>query len=540
MEQAAGDSERRQVETAQAYCDKHGLNLVQIIQDHGLSGFSGENQTKGKLTKLLDDMKSGVVAKGTTLIVESFDRLSRQDALEQLALFIEFMKAGTNLVTLDNGINQDRTTASQPDHLLVSLMSMMRGNNESKVKSERVAKAWENKVKNATLKPLTSLCPKWIELNGKVNDATSKLVLIAHRAKVVKLIFRLASEGLGKRTIAKELNRRRIKTFGAKTWQDSYVQRILHNRAVLGYFQPYRVRKGEARTPIGDPIAGYYPAAITQEMWDEAHQKPALPTGPRSKRVTNLFTGLLVDHQSKSTFQLELKHLHSANPWVYLRPRSATLGLECEDYRLKYSWFEEVFFRFCAEADWVSISKENADDLVAGETEENHLSAQAADLEKRIRKLSRLIENAAEGSLPTLVANLQGYEKEYRGITERLEAIKHEATEQKLSVAVLQSPPPMDERKEPQYRRALQLEIRKRIKQIEVFPHSDWDRVEKRMFTDAPGWTTFVVNFTNGALRILTAQNDDPESVIVHETRGVWDYEKAMIPVPKMVSFRKR
>jgi DNA invertase Pin-like site-specific DNA recombinase len=73
MEQVHGDSERRQVESAQAYCAKHGLNLIETIQDHGLSGFSGENRTKGKLTKLLNDLKSGVITKGTTLIVESFD-----------------------------------------------------------------------------------------------------------------------------------------------------------------------------------------------------------------------------------------------------------------------------------------------------------------------------------------------------------------------------------------------------------------------------------------------------------------------------------
>jgi hypothetical protein len=99
----------------------------------------------------------------------------------------------------------------------------------------------------------------------------------------------------------------------------------------------------------------------------------------------------------------------------------------------------------------------------------------------------------------------------------------------------LQSPPPIDERKEPKCRRALQLEIRKRIKQIEVFPHSEWDRVLNRMFNNAPGWTTFFVHFSNGALRILTAQDNDPASVIVHGRAGgaEWDPTKMMIPLKK-------
>jgi DNA invertase Pin-like site-specific DNA recombinase len=529
-EQAAGDSERRQIETAQAYCKKHDLKLVQIIQDHGLSGYTGENQTKGKLTKLVDDLKSGVIAKGTTLIVESFDRLSRQDALAQLALFTELMMAGVNLVTLDNGMNQDRANASQPDHLLVSLMSMMRGHDESKLKSQRVTQAWENKLRNATLKPLTSLCPQWIKLEGKIDDATCKLVLISDRARVVKLIFRLAAEGMGKRTIARELNRRRIKTFGSDLWQDSYVHRILNNPAVLGFYQAYKQRKGEARSLNGEPIANYYPPAITQAMWDDAHQKPNLPTGPRSARVRNLFTGLLVDDETQSTFQLDLKNVKSANPWIYLRPRIYFLQPGERDYRIKYSWFEEVFFQFCAQADWVTIAKENAEDMVTGETEENQLSTQSADLEKRIRKLARLIESAPEGSLPTLMANLQGYESDYRAMMERLEAIRKEAAGLQQSVAALQSAPPLDERSDPAYRRSLQLEIRKRVKKITVFPHTHWDPVEKRLRPKTPGWTTFIIHFTNAAERILSAKNDDPTTVIVQEFRQEWDYTKSIAP----------
>ena len=109
-------------------------------------------------------------------------------------------------------------------------------------------------------------------------------------------------------------------------------------------------------------------------------------------------------------------------------------------------------------------------------------------------------------------------------------------------MAVLQSPPPFDERKEPKYRRALQLEIRKRIKQIEVFPHSEWDRVLNRMFNNAPGWTTFFVHFSNGALRILTAQNNDPASVIVHGLAGggEWDPTKMMTPLALVKRARAR
>jgi hypothetical protein len=207
------------------------------------------------------------------------------------------------------------------------------------------------------------------------------------------------------------------------------------------------------------------------------------------------------------------------------------LGLECEDYRLNYGWFEQIFFRFCAEVDWARLSKENAEDVVGGETEEAQLTAQMTDLEKRIGNLSRVIESADGKSVSSLIARLQKNEDQFGQMKDRLDKISHEASVETQSLQALQSAPPLDERNDPRYRRRLQLEIRKRVKKIRVFPHSDWSPVEKRMHHNTPGWTTFVVHFTNGALRILTAQNDDAKSVLVHEVRGDSDYAKALEPM---------
>ncbi len=76
---------------------------------------------------------------------------------------------------------------------------MVRGHEESRVKSERVGAAWEAKRNHACLKPLTARCPLWMELDRP----TGKLVLVKDRAKVIQLIFRMAADGMGKRTIAK-------------------------------------------------------------------------------------------------------------------------------------------------------------------------------------------------------------------------------------------------------------------------------------------------------------------------------------------------
>jgi DNA invertase Pin-like site-specific DNA recombinase len=523
-EQATGDSERRQIDAARAYCRTHGLTLDETIQDRGLSGYTGAHLKRGNLTGLLQNIQRGVIAKGTTLIIESLDRLSRQDAIEQLSLFTQLLKSGFNIVSLENGVELTRETAANPANLFMSIASMLRGHDESKMKSMRVGEKWQEKRKNAAITPLTARAPLWLKLNkNKVFET------ISARVKVVKLIFKLAASGKGKRIIAKELNERHVKPFGAGKWQDSYIYKILNNPAVLGVYQPHTRRNGQRRRPEGSAIEGYYPQIISQDVWDNVHKSPKLPTGPRTVRITNLFTGLLVDAKSKSTFGVENKTENPLKPLIYLRPRANTLGLPCEKYSLNYIWFEEVFLRFCAEVDWVQISADSTEDAVEIETEESKLSEHLQGLQSQITNLTEAVAMGGRKSIPSLVTKLEQVEMEFAAGQEKLEKIRASAAVQTQSIEALKTPPAMTQRDDPQYRATLQMEIRKRITKIRVYPHTDWSPADKRIYQRTPGWTTFVVHFINGALRILTAQNNNPASVIVHEVRGVWHPEKAFL-----------
>lgn len=73
-----GDSYRRQIQQAIDYCAKHNLELDEkAIEDTGVSGFRGSNWTDGALGRFIEAVKSGAIAKGSYLLVESMDRLSR-------------------------------------------------------------------------------------------------------------------------------------------------------------------------------------------------------------------------------------------------------------------------------------------------------------------------------------------------------------------------------------------------------------------------------------------------------------------------------
>src|SRR5437763_7357226 len=88
--QARGDTERRQTDLAKDYCQRHDLELLDTYLDAGMSGFTGANLgDNGALRALLQAARSAKFPAGTRLIVESLDRLSRQEITTAVRLFLD-------------------------------------------------------------------------------------------------------------------------------------------------------------------------------------------------------------------------------------------------------------------------------------------------------------------------------------------------------------------------------------------------------------------------------------------------------------------
>ena len=100
-EQARGESFRRQIELARAYAAKHGLHLDESFRDEGVSAFKGRHRDeRAALGAFLSRVESGDVAKGSYLLVESLDRLSREEVVDALELFLGLTRNGIVIVTL--------------------------------------------------------------------------------------------------------------------------------------------------------------------------------------------------------------------------------------------------------------------------------------------------------------------------------------------------------------------------------------------------------------------------------------------------------
>jgi DNA invertase Pin-like site-specific DNA recombinase len=83
-EQLKGNSLLRQLELSKKYADENGLYLDEslTLKDLGLSAFSGEHRKRGELGIFLNMVKKGKIPNNSVLLVESLDRISREQVLD--------------------------------------------------------------------------------------------------------------------------------------------------------------------------------------------------------------------------------------------------------------------------------------------------------------------------------------------------------------------------------------------------------------------------------------------------------------------------
>jgi Resolvase, N terminal domain len=103
-EQLKGHSKKRQLEKSIKYAERHNLEFADEsqIEDIGVSAFRGDNIKYGALGQFIDAVEKGRVPAGSYLLVESLDRISRQEIVPSLRLFLQIIEAGIILVTLED------------------------------------------------------------------------------------------------------------------------------------------------------------------------------------------------------------------------------------------------------------------------------------------------------------------------------------------------------------------------------------------------------------------------------------------------------
>lgn len=354
--QLKGNSLERQKEKSKEYAIRHDLQLVENFEDIGVSAFKGKNIKEGMLGDFISLIENKTVPAGSYLLIESLDRLSRENIFESIPLFIKILKSGIKIVTL---IDEQVYGAENADFkdLLYPMVVLSRAHEESVAKSFRVGKAWANKRKNIHQRKLTKVCPAWLKLNTDSNS----FEVIPGRDDVVKRIFDLADSGYGSYSIGRILNNEGVLPFSenSKGWHASYITRILNNRSVLGEFQPHKLVNGTAE-PDGDIVPDYFPHLIDEEQFlriKHARRKRLVEGAGRKGPVyRNLFSRIAKCAYCASP----MRFVHKGQPpkgGQFLRCTNAERHFECSASGWRYDHFENVFLYFVHELDLVETLK---------------------------------------------------------------------------------------------------------------------------------------------------------------------------------------
>jgi len=310
-QQADGDSKRRQSDVSR-FCRSHKLTLDRRnYQDLGVSAFTGKNKDEGALGAFLEAVKKGKIKKGSVLIVEQLDRLTRIEPVDAIKLFGDILKSGVRIGHLKKGRILDKSCL-RGFAIMEFVMELILANEESAKKSERVTQSLHQNLANAKDKIWTSKGPAWLKLS---EDRTHWIVL-EDKAATVKLIFEMCIDGLGAEAICKRLVADGIEPLNGKRWNRNYIRNLLRSKIVLGEYQPKTQRQikyhddGETevvrlkeRKTVGDPIPDYYTPVIDQTTWYKAQRSLDGRRRHRAPvtRFVNIVGGLVKDKKTDTT-----------------------------------------------------------------------------------------------------------------------------------------------------------------------------------------------------------------------------------------------
>jgi DNA invertase Pin-like site-specific DNA recombinase len=392
MGQSEGDSIRRQTEATEAYCKKYGLILTDAfrLMDSGKSAFKGANRSPtGALGQLEKQVRDGKIPKGTVLIVENLDRLSREDIVSAQLLLLNLINQGVEIVALSDNERRysKETLAANPFELIISIMVMSRAHEESKIKSYRVKESWINRNKLATEgKHINIRLPSWLESKDK------KYLVTPGKAEVIKRIFKLYLEGYGTQTIAQMLIKEKIpniakSTSGKTMWHPTYVQRILKSKEVIGYY-----------TGTSPEVPAFFPVVIAESDFYAVQAKIKTRYSYKGQRNNN-------PHPLSHLLQCELCGGSIVrclgNGYHYFQCRGSQLKV-CDSQTLSIYGTEQALLKVIASA---GPTASRLDDQSARQAQQDIAAIQGKinEMDQKLQTATRLfMENPSEAGTKIL------------------------------------------------------------------------------------------------------------------------------------------
>lgn len=461
-EQAKGASLARQLEAAEAYAKEHDLLLDDKLtfRDMGVSAYKRHNiEEGGDLKRFVDAVDEGLILPGSYLLVESLDRISRATILIAVELLLSIIRRKIIVVTLsDKHVFHPDDVHNHFAPLIMAVVTFYRANDESEHKSMRLRDIWNRKRKllanssgldsGVPVERMTRMCPAWLRLS----DDKRAFEFIPEKKAIVDEIIQMIMSGLGKRAIAKQLNERGIPTISPpkvrrsrvgevigsvnpeRIWQESYITKVIKNRALIGEFQPHKTVDG-VRVPEGSPIKDYFPRVVTDEefalLQDVLSERGRKSGGRRGRTFANLFTGLVkcgycggsMTFVDKGIDKRIGKRDQTKNRFLVCSRAKQGLKNGCHYVPWTYAEFEAAFFANASRSDFTKFITKTNDRGAEIRALHNQVVVDRAKIEQLALEEQRCIEalKGASRAPQVLIDELNRIADEQVDIKARLE-----------------------------------------------------------------------------------------------------------------------
>lgn len=439
--QLEGHSLARQTQATKDYCLANNFELIEELTDIGVSGYSGANSARGQLGVFFEALRNGEIEPNTVLIVESLDRLSRQDPLTAMSQFSEMLSHGIELHTLfDKQVYSKESVGANSGQLFLSIGAMVRAHEESATKSKRLRAVWSNK-KNDPTRIVTSQVPFWINVKKDRTGKPASFELREPDANVIRSIFKLSiDQNMGAQAITSHLNKNihmfpksrsntRNKDNG---WSESYIKSVMNNPAVYGVYQPHKKVDGK-RVPDGDAWYDYYPKVISEEEFifnqSKMQQRKIKGRGRKSRNFHNLFRGLLYCRSCGSKMSFKDNVQAKGGPIIRCDLAKQKRG-NCESLPVRYQRLEDLFFGAMRDIDFESaIRNQNF------KSKSRELELQISNIENQVKafeiKIDQMVDELLVPEQPEAIKKrlrdkLSHTTNEHEALKTKLEVLKQE------------------------------------------------------------------------------------------------------------------
>lgn len=353
--QLRGHSLQRQTEAIEEWLQNNNVNIpiddTLHMRDLGVSAWSGANVGEdAALGGFLVAVKEGRVPRNSYLILEKLDRATRQKVTIAVGILTDIINHGITIVTLSDGkeYNEESLNKNSGMDFMFAIFQLGLAHQESQNKSERISKAYSNKIKQLVEndKPITHNKPNWLDV-----DDDGNFVVIKKRADAIKHFFDVMVEkNLSLSQTCQFVNEEGKVQYWGKDglWKSSFTRTLLNTRRVIG----------EWRSEAHDITRMMYPPIVDVETYNKAvklsntNKTSKRAILYRSKHKTNLFTGIMTCGYCGNNINVRGKRNGEGRTRLYC---SQDREKACKGHTAVYQTVEDAFLQFCTELDFTSI-----------------------------------------------------------------------------------------------------------------------------------------------------------------------------------------